>query len=523
MKKLLKELFSYIREESLASAEAKRLKLKYIGFNLWGPAKGQPATHKTDKKTGKLVPIAAKKPPKDVKKPRGQQAPAAKPTAKVTAPVTKQQPKSVTGVPQSAVIPMTKAPGNTPASPIDPKAAKSDHTKLGKLRADMDSIPFDDDVHRGRAETFMELWQAFISAPTYEEQVKAVEALIEQNLIQGTIGRDKIYIHTNVGFPPKGMCGSQGTAVTRLMQKIVKERGLDLQPQDGSKASAAAAESGPTNEAGVTALLDPSEANNSAYEERKRRYAEVGGDVNEIDRLNRGAADAIRSSLPKGAKITSCSQVGGVGSTRLQQLGIDPRVDPTDILLEYEVNGKKRVMKISAKIYTNPSRITMKNAGLEDAGDTYLGKPEGSVVDSLYKQLRGKYSWNKPGMSAKDKEDAKRKFRQEYLTKYSEEMEKLAQTKEGQQRLLDTWKKVHGCGKDVHTLVVNKGSGKSELKSPDHYCNPKQPFKVKYNGTKVVIEMDSQGPETLEINLKTESNGSVKLLFNHVVKKQKSK
>ncbi len=454
-----------------------------------------------------------------MQKPRGQQSPAVK-SAK---PATKQQPSSVSDVPQSSVIPMTDAPGNTPAAPIDPKAAKSDHTKLDKLRKDMDSIPFDSDEHKGRATTFMKLWQAFISAPTYEEQVKAVEQLIEQNLIQGTTGRSKIYIHPNVGFAAKGMCGETGTSVTKLMQKIIKERKLDLEPRDGSSASAAAAESGTTNEAGVTALLDPSDANNSAYEERKRRYAEVGGDVDEIDRLNRDAADAIRSSLPKGAKITSCSQVGGVGSTRLQQLGIDPRVDPTDILLEYTVNGKKQVMKISAKIYTNPNRITMKNAGLEDAGDTYLGKPEGDVVDKLYKELRGKYSWTKPGMSEKEKSDAKRQFRQEYLTRYSEEMEKLAQTEKGQQRLLETWQKVHGCGKDVHTLVVNKGSGKSELKSPDHYCNPTLPFKVKYNGTKVVIEMDSEGPETLELNLKTESNGSVKLLFNHIVKKRKQK
>jgi len=258
MKKLLKELFSYIREESLASAEAKRLKLKYIGFNLWGPAKGQPATHKTDKKTGKLIPIAAKEPPKAVQKPRGQQSPAVK-SAK---PATKQQPSSVSDVPQSSVIPMTDAPGNTPAAPIDPKAAKSDHTKLDKLRKDMDSIPFDSDEHKGRATTFMKLWQAFISAPTYEEQVKAVEQLIEQNLIQGTTGRSKIYIHPNVGFAAKGMCGETGTSVTKLMQKIIKERKLDLEPRDGSSASAAAAESGTTNEAGVTALLDPSDANN---------------------------------------------------------------------------------------------------------------------------------------------------------------------------------------------------------------------------------------------------------------------
>ena len=516
MNKLLREFISYILNEQVSDQDPV---LPYVGTdNKQRKAKAStlanyPSDHPgrkaydTWKASRATKPTPTEKPTGRVKKPR---------------PDTVSKPSSsLPDVPQSAEVPMTDAPGRIPAAPIDPKSAKSDHTKLAKLRADMDSIPFDDDTHRGRAETFMKLWQAFISAPTYEEQVKAVEALIEQNLIQGTVGREKIYIHTNVGFAPKGMCGSQGTAVTKLMQKIIKERGLDLQPRDGSSASAAAAESGPTNEAGVTALLDPSAANNSAYEEKKRRYAEVGGNVEEIDRLNRDAAEAIRTSLPKGAKITSCSQVGGIGSTRLQQLGIDPLVDPTDILLEYEVGGKKQTMKISAKIYTNPSRITMKNAGLEDAGTRYLGKPEGDSADTLYKELRKKYSWNKPGMSEKDKEEAKRKFRQEYLTKYSEEMETLTKTEKGQKRLLSMWQNVHGCGKDVHTLIVNKGSGKSQLKSPDHYCNPKLPFKVKYNGTKVVIEMDSEGPETLEINLKTEASGGVKLLFNHVVRAQK--
>jgi len=523
MNKLLREFLSYIWEEG-KPGESKKYPGYYSvpGFGVYSTTPGGPVTHRVV--GGKLQPVKGKPEPTTGKQ-KSQKA--TTPAGTKAAPKGKATAKSVIepkpNVPQSSVIPMTDAPGNTPAAPITPQAAKADHSKLDKLRKDMDSIPFDNDEHKGRATAFMKLWQAFISAPTSEEQVKAVEQLIEQNLIQGTVGRSKIYIHPNVGLAPKGMCGNTGTAVTKLMQKIIKERKLDLEPRDGSSASAAAAESGPTNEAGVTALLDPSDANNSAYEERKRRYAEVGGDVDEIDRLNRGAANAIGSSLPEGAKITSCSQVGGVGSTRLQQLGIDPRVDPTDILLEYKVNGKKEVMKISAKIYTNPNRITMKNAGLEDAGDAYLGKPEGDVVDKLYKELRGKYSWTKPGMSDKEKEDAKRQFRQEYLTRYSEEMEKLAQTKKGQQRLLETWKKVHGCGKDVHTLVVNKGSGKSELKSPNHYCNPTQPFKVKYNGTKVVIEMDSEGPESLELNLKTESNGNVKLLFNHIVKKRKQK
>jgi len=522
MNKLLKELISYIMEAGdkpkTPADQAKAAGYKSIGLGYWSKSGSPPAEASTRGGAFKVLSAAEKT---AAQKDLGKQEP------KSTTPTTPtRKPSSLPGVPQSTAIPMTTAPGKIPAKPIAPKEAAKDHDKLSALRNAIKSntIKFDNDDHKDRAEAFMGLWQAFVSAPTYEEQVKAVEAMIEQNFVQGSPGGQKIYIHPNVGLPRKGMCtqpGGNPTSITKLMNQIVKDNNLDLQPEDGSKSSVMAAESGPANEAGVAALLDPTEQNNSTYEERKRRYAAAGGDVEEIDRLNRGAAEAVTGALPPGAKVVSAAQVGGVGSKKLQQLGIDPKTDPTDIILEYKVGGKTQTMKISAKIYTNPNRITMKNAGLEDAGNAYLGKSRGKVVDDLYANLRKKYSWTKPGMSEKDRVEAKRKFREEYLTKYSQEMEGLAKTKEGQQQLLDMWQKVHGCGKDVHTLVVNKKSGKSELKSPDHYCNPKLPFKVKYNGTKVVIEMDTKGPETLEINLKTEANGSVKLLFNHVVRSSK--
>ena len=436
--------------------------------------------------------------------------------------------QTIPGVPQSAAVQMTDAPGSIPAKPIDAKAAQADKKKYDSLMSAIknNKIKFIDDDQKERAETFMKLWQAFVSAPTYEEQVKAVKALIDNGLIEGG-SETKIYIADTVGLPYKGMCGKQGTSVTKLMLQIIKNEGLDLPPRAGSNASKQAAESGPTNEAGVAALLDPSDENKAIYEERKRRYGAVGGNVEEIDKLNQGAADAIRSSLPAGAKITRVVQVGG--SLELQkQYGItDQRIDPTDIVIEYELNGRTVIKKVSAKIYANPDRITMKNAGLTDAGVSYIGEPEGVDVDELYEQLRSDpdLDWTVPGLNEQQIKERKNKFRLAYTQAFSKKMEELAKDPDpnspGQQRLLEMWKRVHGCGQNVETLVVNKTSGKSELKGADHYCEPKLPFKVKYNGTKVVIEMDSGGPQSLEIVLKTETEGSPKLLFNHVVKKQK--
>jgi hypothetical protein len=436
---------------------------------------------------------------------------------------------TIPGVPQSAVVPMTNAPGNIPAKPIEPTAAKADKKKYDELMSAIKDgkIQFLDSEQQKRAEGFMRLWQAFVSAPTYEEQVKGIQALIDNGMIEGGGGGKKIYIADTVGLPYKGMCGDGGTKVTELMNKIIQDEGIDLPPRAGSGASKQAAESGPTNEAGVTALLDPSDDNNKKYEEAKRRYAAVGGDTEEIDRLNRGAAEAIKQSLPPGAKITKAVQVGG--SKELQKkYGItDQRIDPTDVILEYELDGKTVIKKISAKIYANPNVITMKNAGLTDAGATYIGEPGGSAVDEIYSRLRKDpaLDWTAPGLNEKEIKDRKNKFRQQYTEEFSKKMEELASdsnpNSEGQQRLSEMWKKVHGCGQNVSTLIVNKNTGKSELKDPDYYCSPKLPFKVKYNGTKVVIEMDTAGPQTLEINLKTETSGAAKLLFNHVVRKSK--
>ena len=159
----------------------------------------------------------------------------------------------------------------------------------------------------------------------------------------------------------------------------------------------------------------------------------------------------------------------------------------------------------------------MKNSGVKKAGVDYLGEPEGASIDKEWPSLVKKYKWT-PDMPDEEKKELKSKLKQAYLKKYAGEMEKLAKTEKGQARLLKMWQSVHGCGKNVHTLVINKSTNESSLKSPSHYCSPKTPFKVKYDGVKVVIDMSTGGPQTLQIDLKTEDKGSPKLLFRHIVR-----
>ena len=97
-------------------------------------------------------------------------------------------------------------------------------------------------------------------------------------------------------------------------------------------------------------------------------------------------------------------------------------------------------------------------------------------------------------------------------------MEELSKTKEGQQRLTDMWKDVHGCGQNVHTQVINKKTGDVQMKSPDHYCNPTPPFGVKFDRLKLVINMGGKDKSFLQVDMKTEDKGSPKILFRHRTK-----
>lgn len=515
MKKLLKEFLSYILEIDEVAGQSKTHPgyYKLPGVGLYSKTKDGVTTHRSV--GGKLVPVKGK-PMAGKKKPATRQVDIPSGRQKVGSSASNPEPD----VPQGNEVPMSDAPGSIPPKPITKGSATRDADILKNTESTMQSRGFSTPDDAARFETFTGLWKAFLGAPSYEEQVKAVRALADQKLIEAGASGKKIYMTPITGLSSKHMCGQSGTAVTTLMNQIIAAEGIEVGMRGNSADRALADLSGKHNEAGVTGYLFPSKENQEAYKNVESRYSQLGGDSVAADERNRIAAEVVRASLPKGAKITNAFQVGGVGATKLKELGIDPKTDPTDIIMEYEEGGKKKLMKISAKIYTDPRNITMKNSGVKKAGVDYLGEPEGSAIDKEWPAMLKEYRWT-PDMDDEEKSELKAKLKQTYLKKYAGEMEKLADSKEGQSRLLKMWQSVHGCGKNVHTLVINKSTSKSELKSPSHYCEPKTPFKVKYDGVKVVIEMSTGGPQTLQIDLKTEDRGSPKLLFRHIVRDKK--
>lgn len=398
--------------------------------------------------------------------------------------------------------------------PFSSATAKSEQAKLAKID---ELLAGQDDNTLQRAEVLKQNWDQFVNAKTREERVQAVRELADNNLIEGHAGGKKIYLSPNSALPYKHLTGASGTSVSEEMNKIIQEEGIDVPMRGGAKDRALADMSGKHNEAGVVAYLFPSDENKKAYQSTQNTLKELGGDEAKFDAINKKAAEVMKSSLPEGSQITGAHQVGGVGKNALAQLGIDPKVDPTDLIIQYkDKDGNDQIMKVSAKTYTDPKNITMKNSGVNNAGATYLGDI-GKDLDAKVGELRKKYAWN-DSMSDQEKADQKKNLKQAYLGEFSSKMEELSKTREGQQKLTDMWKDVHGCGKNVHTQVINKKTGDVQMKSPDHYCNPTPPFGVKFDGVKLVINMGGKDDSFLQVDMKTEDKGSPKILFRHRTK-----
>ena len=415
-------------------------------------------------------------------------------------------------------------PKGPPVKSFGSKTKENHEKYIGKAKEVLENEQNPD--IKGAMTVLTDNWEKFINAETEEERIEAVESLIDNSLIErnqwSEKSKGKIYISSNAaGIPYKHfMGGGQGDAVTEEMNKIIRANGLEVNMRNNSADRALADLSGKHNEAGVVALLDPSEENQKAYDESRQKYKELSNEDSEAHEQNKKAAKLIKDSLPKGSKIKQSVQVGGIGGKKLMDLyGIDEKVDPTDLIVVYVVNGKEKIMKISAKIYTNPNDITMKNSGTKTAGVTYLGEAIGAPIDAKLQSIRDKHDYQKEGLTTKEQGKIKRAFREEYIKEFGAGMKKLAETKEGESQLIQMWKDVHGCGHDVHTLIVNKKTGESKIKPPDHYCNPKPPFNVTYEGGKVVINLETQTDEYIQIDCKTEMNSSPKLLFKHKVRK----
>ena len=366
-------------------------------------------------------------------------------------------------------------------------------------------------------------WIKLANAETEEEREEAVREMVEHGLLARNApgsSKRKIYFTEDVsGMGAKdGMMTQKGTPgngsnFTQLISDIIDSGGMENEVglMNTSAARTLAKVSGDHNEAGVCAFLDPSGLNEQNYRKTQDSYASLGGDERRANKQNMDAAEKVKDYLSKmdpPCEVEKAEAMGHLGNKEIKlKYNIDPKKNPTDFFV-YCKDGRQK--GISAKIYSNPKSITMKNSGTKKAGSDYLDDPS---IDDKLDSLKQKYN-----MGNNPTDNEKREFKIEYLGLWVESMEELSKTPDGQQKLTRMWNEVHGCGEDVATLITNKKTGEVKLHDPDHYCDPEGPLEVKQDKTKIMVKF-GKGDDWTEMVCKTEKDGSVKLLFNHHSKK----
>ena len=528
--------------ESAASDKAKDKGLIHVGKGRYKEKEDGPVVAKSSPDGDKLLKVEPGDPEaQPEKEPEAEPAPS-KPTEKVLDSVPKQNMKKV----------------------------KGGYEKQGKEQIAQRIEEIDDSVTKETAQEVQKRMDQFMEAETDEEKEEILRWMADNNLIQintedPKAKKHKIYFDTVLTGLERKTLGN-GNATSREMWRILHEKQIAV-PFRGSSADRALADmSGKHNESGMVLLLSPEgspnyEENRKIHEGNKKSYEGLGGDEKAAHQRNVDMANKIKETIPEGSTISDGQNTGGIGSDALaEQFNINNKVDATDLIVFYtppdpdpnvkvptiaeyeeklgkkfkdmtaeemeereELIGKKLggMRKISAKAYSDPTSITVKNSGVR-AGSEYLNDPE--MDDRLVGITKNpENNYQEPGLSKDEVDNRKKKMKREYMTAMQDKMEELAKSDDGQKQLLKMWQDAHGCGHDVYTSVSNKKTGESILHDPDHYCNPKQPFSIGRNETSITITLDDNVEDSLQLDLKTEMASSPKLLMRHLAKKDKKK
>ncbi len=346
-----------------------------------------------------------------------------------------------------------------------------------------------------------------------QEKLKSLTNLVQLGLIETNDHNPekeklKIYFSDNLAsiFDDKNTSGllrcksitSSGkpNQMTRDICLFAMENGIEIPIRSGGGSKV----QGQFNERGTVAILDPSDEHKTRAKEQFDLLVQRVGKAKaeKIEKCNQAAANKILEILGDN-KLIRVEQVGNLGKRALSKMGIDDKKDPTDIIVYYQdKDGNEQSMKISMKIYKNINAITLKGAGITNAASYYLGNQAKALDDELPK-LISKNNFKEKDITQNERLKRFKNFQEDYIMRYKQYMQKLVGSDQGQQRLLKMWRQVHGCGTNTWTCVTNVGKETVDLRSPDYYCNPKLPFVVIYNGTKISVQLSQKGQKFLDI------------------------
>ena len=372
---------------------------------------------------------------------------------------------------------------------------------------------------KGRQFKLIDLWSDFINADSYTNQVDIVKELAKNNFIERRAGnKHKIYLSANVGIAnPKYLCGAKGNAITTAMNSIITKFGIAVPTRASVKFAELRAIRGDCHELGLTTMLDPFKKTKKEYKKSLAAYALLSGNYKNLEKAVSNASKLIRQSLPSGSHILGAVRVGDISPPQLKNTyGILRGEDPTDIIVLYKYKDKVKELKISAKLHDNFNNFVIHAAGVVNVGKKFFGEPMGSDLDNKYKDLKKKYDWNNPGLSEEEVMNRKRRIKELYMIQFNKVLEKLQQSKSGQQILHGLWNRLHACGKNVTTLITSTATLESKLIPPNSFCQTNKKIEVVYSETSITISIKGSPHNSLLLNLETRSDGDNKLQFRHI-------
>jgi hypothetical protein len=424
-----------------------------------------------------------------------------------------------------------------------------------RKKAGDDSIT-DDTI--SRAENFKSMWMAFVEADALEAQVIAVRQLGEAEFITRSTG-GKIYISNSLPVDYKSMLGGKNKdsdVVTEHMVAIV-EGSKSLQrlipPRDSSATYALNSKMGKLHEL-ITAhaLLSDGEERKKDREQLEKEITKLGGNVSQIRENSLRGVDVVKgffqTRFGKDYEIISATQVGGLSKERAEELhGIDKVWDPTDVLVEVKDSGENvHIVKLSLKMYQSIHDITMKNFGIQSAGDTMFGStlPADKIeeLDDLGRQLsqvprpseqrrknqkpassdeadkHGAQGDGASGDKSKDEGDDTEKvikLKEDYIKKLQELLSN------NEIDLKGLWNRITGCDGGVELLLIDSTNNTAQLKDKDTLCNPEN-IEIKYKNNSISLSIGGTDVSyTLKFYIKMEAGRTPKLMV--ALKSRKSK
>lgn len=251
------------------------------------------------------------------------------------------------------------------------------------------------------------------------------------------------------------------------------------------------------------------------YSKSRTEFEALEGNAETSDINNHHAAvDIVDSFIPEGAKITGVAMV--TAAARKKNL-----VDPTDIEVTYQTaEGKAETVRLSMKYQTNQRVITLRTLALSGDGSfgALVGGDEGTSIDNFFaeeldSELNIDPSEHDDSMDflyGSLGSDERALYKKVAFTNHmAETLKTLESSPEGQTRLQNIWKKLHGCDRGVYMVVTSKVSGKSDVKGPNQYCHPEK-VKVTMNQRRITVRLEEDPDSYLEFNYRVRKGAKPK-------------